>query len=338
MYKIVALLVAVGWVSISGGQDINSATDMNISQKYRGLFPDVVATVNGESISGFELEKAVSSEMAAIGNPEWKNLRNDYRGNLVYNLITSLINTKLMYAEAVAGGVYVSDSEVQDEYLKLVQTFRDDKEMKAFLAEQNITSDKMIENIHQAMVVSKYVDEVISSTITVTPEELKQYYADHPDEFRHPDLVRTSHIQAATGKSTEEDALALKRLEELMARVEKGEDFAALAREHSISPSADRGGDIGYASRDMLPPKYAEAAFALPIGGTRIVDTQEGLFLLKVTGKRKEGKSTFEEAKDQLAEFLRNEKTQRELQKKINKLRDAAEIEILIPAGVPLEP
>ena len=325
-------------VSASGGQDTNQAASTNVSQKYRNLFPDVVARVNGEEISGRELEKELSGEMAALGNPEWKNLREDYRGDLVYNLVTGLINSKLMYEEAVANGISVSDEEVQDEYLRAAKTFKNEEEMKAFLADQDLSTEKMIENIHKSLLVSKYVDEVIGSKVAVTPEEMEKYYSDNPDQFRHPDVVRTSHILVPAGKNQTEDALAKQRIEDLMARVSKGEDFAALAREHSSSPSASRGGDVGYASRDMLPAEYAEAAFSLPIGEARIVKTQQGYFIVKVTGKKKEGKATLEESKDQLAEYLKNEKVQQELHRKINQLRDAADIEILIPSGVPLEP
>ncbi|MBN2320329.1 MAG: peptidylprolyl isomerase [Acidobacteria bacterium] len=325
-------------VSASGGQDANQPAGTNTSKSYQNLFPDVVATVNGEPIPGRELERAVSSEMASMGNPEWKNLREDYRGNLVYSLISGLINSQLMYAEAVSNGIYVSDSEVQDEYQRISKSFKNDQEMKAFLADQNMSSDEMIENIHRALVVTKYVDEVIGSKLTVTLEEMKAFYSGNPDQFRYPDLVRTSHIQVDAGKNQEEDALARQRIDDLMARVSKGEDFAVLAQEHSTSPSAGRGGDIGYAAREMLPDEYAEAAFSLPVGESRIVKTQEGYFIVKVTGKKKEGMSTFDESKEQIAEFLKNEKTQKELQKRINQLRDAAEIEFLIPAGPPLEP
>ncbi len=324
--------------SLSGAPDKKPAAGTSISRKYDNLFPDVVATVNGQPISGRDLEKSIGMELESIGSPEWENLREDYRGNLLYNLVTGLINSKLIYDEAVANGTSVTDAEVQDEYLKVARTFKNDEEMNAFLAGQNINSEKMIENIHQSLVISKYVDGAIRRTVTVTPEEIERYYSDNPDQFRHPDIVRTSHIMIVAGKNQKEDALARQRIDDLMARLGKGEDFAVLAREYSEGPSASQGGDIGYASREMLPEEYAEAAFSLPVGEIKTVKTQEGYFIVKVTGRKKAGKSTLDEAKEQLTEFLINEKTQQELQKKINRLRNQADIEILIPAGVLLEP
>ncbi len=324
--------------SLSAAPDKNPAAATRAAKKYDNLFPDVVATVNGQPISGRDLEKSIGMEMESIGSPEWKNLREDYRGNLVYNLVTGLINSKLIYDEAVANGTSVTDAEVQDEYLRVAKTFKNDEEMNAFLADQNIDSEKMVENIHQSLLISKYVDGSIRRTITVTPAEIEKYYSDNPDQFRHPDLVRTSHIMIEAGKNQKEDALARQRIDGLMARLGKGEDFAALARENSIGPTASQGGDIGYASREMLPAEYAEVAFSIPVGEIQTVKTQEGYFIVKVTGKKKAGKSTLDESKEQLTEFLINEKTQQEMQKKINRLRNEADIEILIPAGTPLNP
>ena len=47
-----------------------------------GLFPALVARVNGKAVSGRDLEQRVQSELASIGNPAWENLREDYRQEL----------------------------------------------------------------------------------------------------------------------------------------------------------------------------------------------------------------------------------------------------------------
>jgi len=57
-----------------------------------------------------------------------------------------------------------------------------------------------------------------------------------------------------------------------------------------------------------------------------------------VTDKKKEGLSTLEEVRQQLTEFLKNEKNQADLAKLVSQLRDQAKIEILIPTGPPLKP
>jgi peptidyl-prolyl cis-trans isomerase C len=53
-------------------------------------------------------------------------------------------------------------------------------------------------------------------------------------------------------------------------RALKGEDFAALAREFSEGPGAEKGGDLGYLEKgqtDYFPPEMWDNLFALPVGG-----------------------------------------------------------------------
>ena len=69
-----------------------------------------------------------------------------------------------------------------------------------------------------------------------------------------------------------------------------------------------------------------------------MVRSQYGYHVIKVIDKKREGVSTLEEVKEGLTDFLKNEKTQADLTKLVNQLRDQAKIEILIPAGQPLTP
>jgi parvulin-like peptidyl-prolyl isomerase len=303
------------------------------------LFPAVVARVNGKPILGRDLEQVVRAQLAPIGNPEWKNLREDYRGQLTLGGLDSLINSKLLYLKAVASGVKVSDAEVEAEMQKVSKTFKSDAEMNLALASQQMDRASLERSLTQNLVISKYVDETIDKKIVVTQDEMAKYYSAHPTDFQHPDIVRTSHILIQpAGDSPEQDTLAKQRAEAILARAKKGEDFAKLARENSVDSSASQGGDIGFSSRDNLAPEYADAAFSLPVGGVKLVKTDYGYHIIKVTERKKAGLSTLEEIKDQLAAFLKDQKSRTELTNLVNKLRDEAKVEILIPAGQPLNP
>lgn len=70
----------------------------------------------------------------------------------------------------------------------------------------------------------------------VTAEEIRAYYDTHRDDFQRIEKVRARHIRVAT----EAQARAVE------ARLQKGESFAALAKEVSIAPDAASGGDLGW--------------------------------------------------------------------------------------------
>jgi len=301
------------------------------------LFPAVVARVNGKPVLGRDLEQLVRGELAQIGSPEWKNLREDYRGQLTLDLLTSLISSKLLYQKAVASGVKATDLEVQAEMQKVSKRFQSDADMNAALAAQQMDRATLEKNLAQTVAIAKYVEENVTKKVAVTPEEVAKYYAAHPADFQHPDIVRSSHILIRpAGDTPEQDNLAKQRAEALLARVNKGEDFAKLAKDNSVDGSASQGGDIGFSSKANLVPEYADAIFSLPVGGVKLVKSSYGYHIIKVTDKKKEGLSTLDEVKEQLTTALKDQKSQEELTKLVNQLRDQAKVEILIPAGQPL--
>jgi len=302
------------------------------------IFPAVVARVNGKPILGRDLEAMVRRELAPIGNPEWKNLREDYRGQLTLAGLDTLIRNKLLYQKAVASGIKATAAEVQAELQKISKTFKNDAEMNAALASQMTDRASLEKDLYQSLSVTKFMDETVNKKVVVAPEEVTKYYTGHPAEFQHPDVVKTSHILIPPGETAEQDALAKKRAEAVLARVKKGEDFTKLAKEYSIDPSASSGGDVGFNTRESLAPQYGEAAFSLPVGGIQLVKSEYGYHIIKVTDKKKEGLYTLEDVKTQLTAFLKNQKIQAELNKLVNQLRDQGKIEILIPAGQPLNP
>jgi peptidyl-prolyl cis-trans isomerase C len=303
------------------------------------IFPAVVARVNGKAILGRDLENLIRRELASIGNPEWNNLREDYRGQLVFGQITALINSTLLLQKATVSGTKVTEAEVQAELDKVAKNYKSDAEMNAALASQNTDRATLQKSLAETLVMARFFEEAINKKIVVTPEELSKYYSSNTAQFSHPDIVRTSHILIQPAGDTErQDAIAKERAEALLARVKKGEDFARLARENSVDASASQGGDMGFASKDGMAPEYAEAAFSLPVGSIKLIKTEFGYHIIKVIDKKKEGLATLEEVKQDLTDFLKNQKAQTELTKLVNQLRDGAKIEILIPAGQPLTP
>jgi parvulin-like peptidyl-prolyl isomerase len=328
---------AVDQAASQKGSDLD---DTNPVAGPNGLFPAVVARVNGKAISGADMEHSVQSELSNIGNPAWANLREDYRLQLTQTSLLSLISTELVYQEAVKSGVAATKAEIDAEFAKVAKSYGSDAEMNTALASSGLDRAGLSRMLAKSIIVSKYVEENISKKILVTSAELAQYYSSHTEEFQHPDMVRTSHIliALASGATPEQQKAALVRVQALLARIKKGEDFGKLAMENSMDSSASQRGDIGWAQKGELEPEYESAAFSLPVGQvSEPVLTKYGYHLIKVTDRKKEGLSTLEESKGQLTTYLKNQKVQTELQKLVVGLREKAKIEVLISLGTSSE-
>jgi peptidyl-prolyl cis-trans isomerase C len=297
------------------------------------IFPAVVARVNGNPIPGRSLEERVQAQLSSIGNPAWKNLREDYRLELTNNALGAAVAEELIYEKATASGVKVSVAEVQTEYQKVANSFTNEAAMNAALADSGLNSTILMSGLERNLVVSKYINDTIKSKVTVTPEEAEEYYKSHTDAFRHPEMVRTSHIliTVAQGASADEEQVARQRAQAILDRARKGEDFAKLAKESSMDSSASQGGDIGYFAQGQLDPAYEAVAFSLEVGAlSDLVRSRAGYHIVKVTDIKKEGLATFDESRAMLMDWLKSEKANQQLQVLVDQLRKEAKIEILI--------
>lgn len=79
-----------------------------------------------------------------------------------------------------------------------------------------------------------------------------------------------------------------KLLVDLQQRVAAGEDLSDLAVEHSICPSKDEGGMLGWVRKGQMVPEFEEAAFSAPLNKIVRCKTQFGWHLLQVLSEREE--------------------------------------------------
>jgi peptidyl-prolyl cis-trans isomerase C len=123
-------------------------------------------------------------------------------------------------------------------------------------------------------------------------------------------------------------ASAKKTLQDIKARLAKGEDFAALAKEFSQDSSSANNGDLGYFRRGQMVKPFEDAAFSLkPNEVSDIVETQFGYHLIKVYDKKPESVIAYDDVKDRIAEQIRQDKLKQEVMEYIQELRKSAKIE-----------
>ena len=144
-------------------------------------------------------------------------------------------------------------------------------------------------------------------------------------------LVEQTHARHILIKTSEimDDAQARQKLLDLKMRIEKGEDFGKLAREHSEDTgSMLSGGDLGWATPGMFVPEFEEAMGNTAIGGiTRPFKSQFGWHILQVIERRKEDMSD-KMKRNQAANVLRSRRFDEEFQLWLTQIREEAYVEI----------
>jgi peptidyl-prolyl cis-trans isomerase C len=90
-------------------------------------------------------------------------------------------------------------------------------------------------------------------------------------------MIRASHILV-------EDENKAQKLKESL---DSGADFGNLAKKHSMCPSKEKGGDLGFFGKGQMVKEFEDAAFSLEVGQVSgPVKTQFGYHLIKVTEKQ----------------------------------------------------
>jgi parvulin-like peptidyl-prolyl isomerase len=188
--------------------------------------------------------------------------------------------------------------------------------------------------IREMDLVRSLIEQKISPSIQISDEDVALFYADHPEMFENDAQVHARHIITAAGADADADTVAKARAKAEAARKRAlaGEDFAELARELSEGPSAPKGGDLGFFSRDQMVPAFADAAFALEPGQiSEVVRSGFGFHVIKVEEKRPAGTLPLDEVSDHLHSLLEQQRTGEEVGKMVEALADTATITPLAP-------
>ncbi|WP_286262632.1 SurA N-terminal domain-containing protein [Thalassotalea atypica] len=220
-------------------------------------------------------------------------------------------------AEQFKAQVEVTDEEIKSFYQANQARFQNDEKVKLEY-------------------VSLNVDD-IAKTIIVSDKDIETYYQENMAAYRTDEQRRVAHILIEFG---EDEDSAKATAESVLAKLNQGEDFAALAREFSADiASAEIDGDLDWIERGVMEPAFEEAAYALSGVGSHseLVESSFGFHIIKLTDFKAEEIQALADVKSELESNVSNEKAQDkffELQQELarvsfefpDSLEDAAEI------------
>jgi len=288
-----------------------------------------IATVNGTAITQADFDREVQlaqRRFASSGrSPEDSELL-----ALKKEILENLINRELLYQECQNKGIKVEKTTINEQYELLKKRFPHETDFKDALSRLNLSEAEMKSQIERDLAIQQLITEKFVQKVTITDKETKAYYDSHPQAFRRPEQVRVSHILISVDQTADQaqKAAARKKIEDIQKKLNKGEDFEALAREFSQCPSGSRGGDLGYLGRRQLVKPLEEVAFALPPGQVSdIVESPFGYHLIKVIEKRPETLRGYEEIKVKLQEYLKQQLVGKQVDLYIEELKGKANVE-----------
>ena len=178
-----------------------------------------------------------------------------------------------------------------------------------------------LSDIRDQLLIEAVLKKKITADTKMTDEELKKYYDANKEAFKKDTEINTRHILVKTNEEAKQ----------ILAKLQKGEDFAELAKKYSIDPqAAQSGGELGYHPKGTLMPEYEEAASKLTKVGqiSGIVRTKYGFHIIKLEGMRQATYVPFEEVKDFIKQKIAQEKQTELLDKYVTELKKSAKITV----------
>ena len=208
-----------------------------------------------------------------------------------------ILYQRLLVHQAKIDSIDVGEDEVNKELERRLSTFISELGSKVALEEYfgksiNDIKSEFYDIIYN-QILSQRMQSNITSTINITPKEVKSFYQELeknenlpiiPTKFQISQIVKIPEI------NPNEKSRIRKKLISFRDRINNGEDFKVLATLYSDdTESAKNGGELGFVNRGDLVPEFESAAFSLKGNEiSEVIETKFGYHIIQLIDKRGE--------------------------------------------------
>ena len=192
--------------------------------------------------------------------------------------------------------IYASNPQFRNQCIEQITAIH---MFAAYGEEEKLNETEEFEKIMKSArtdILAQLAMNKVMGSISVTEEEIKEFYEDNKAQFKKGETVSAKHILVK-----EED-----ECNAILAAINAGEKtFEDAAKESSTCPSGQQGGSLGEFGKGQMVKEFEEAAFAAEIGTVvGPVATQFGFHLIKVETKSEASELPYEEVKGQIERQL----------------------------------
>jgi len=257
---------------------------------------NVVARVNGKDITTAQLEKQVQVRLNGAEQPPSPEEQED----LKLQVLNQMVNDQILLELASTANLSATDAEVDVKFNEFKSQYTEEK-FKDLLKDQKMTVDDIRNELRKSITIDKLVNKEITSKISVTESEIKNFYDKNKDTFNLPESYHIAHILVTPvadpdlhngsnddAKSPEE---AKAKAARLLKEIQGGRDFGTVAKESSEDPSSGPGGgDLNFQplqAIENIDPRLAQAVQKMRTGETypQVIETRFGFHILKLLEK-----------------------------------------------------
>lgn len=245
-----------------------------------------------------------------------------------------LIERVLLTAEARRRGIEPDHAKVREQVAALEARYQASPQWKTIQAERLPALVKEFER-------QSSVERLQAEVRRVAPGDdavVRNFYEQHRDLFTEPEQIKFSLIllrvdpssPSAVWEKAREEAVAIRE------RIERGADFAEMARLHSSDQTAATGGDMGYVHRGMFPDRVADELTKLQPGEvTQPIHLLEGFALARFVDRKAPQLREFELVRERAGQLWMRDESERRWKAFLAELRKNAAVKVVDASRYP---
>jgi peptidyl-prolyl cis-trans isomerase SurA len=296
---------------------------------------EIIARVNNEIITSSELEKAKTSaadeaQQDCNGRCTQEQLQVAIEDRQK-TALRDLIDQSLLAQRGKDMGLNVeADVVKQLDQVRTQNKLKDMDDLEKAVTHEGLNWDDFKNNIRNKILTQQVISREVGSHITITDSEARKYYEDHKNDFVKPEQVALRAIELSTeGKKEAEAADVKKKADDMLKRINDGEDFAVLAKRFSDGSTAQQGGFLGVYKRGELSKAIEDQVFTMKKNQlTGVIETKQGYLILQVLERYEAGVQPYEKVTNEIMDRLYSERMEPALRDYLKTLREQSYVVI----------
>ncbi len=240
-----------------------------------------------------------------------------------------LIDRKLILQSAAEKKMEMQEWVVDNRVREIVKDGFDGdmNKLTATLAQSKVALSDWRNTIRDDMIIQAMRYQMIEKHLQATPAAMRKEYADHPERYETASKTTVSVILLRPPRQSDKDTPSVTtRGEEILARLEKGENFADLARLYSADSHAKDGGvwkDVK--PKEAFRPEIAATIAKLKVGEfSNLVNLDGWGFIVRKDEETVGKQLSFAEAYDEIARNVKADTAKTEYDAWMKRLREQA--------------
>ena len=291
------------------------------------FLPDTVAEIGNKKITKQQLIADISRQIPVEA---FSQIPAEQVKTILKNIVDGMVDQEILMINVEKAGIKPSPELVSATFDKMMKSLPPEraemftsmlkqrgKTLEAYKAE--LAKDP---NAQKGIAINNWVESNISNKPenAVSDAEVEKFYREHQESFATPESISASHILIDVKKTDDSgkalspeaiaknDADALKKAQDILAKLKQGESFEKIAEQESACPSGKQNkGSLGQFSKGQMVPEFEEAAFALQKKGqlSDVVKTPYGYHIIRLDSEKKPASfKPLAEVKDEIKNYL----------------------------------